>query len=85
MAQATYPGTYTGRINVPLFGLAPSGVYLAVIVTNNAVRSYRTISTLPDLRGAIGGIFSVALSLGLPPVVVSHHRTLFCPDFPPPP
>ncbi len=31
---------------------------------------------------AIGGVFSVALSLGLPPVAVSHHRALSCPDFP---
>jgi len=30
-----------------LFGLAPSGVYLAITVTNNAVRSYHTISPLP--------------------------------------
>ena len=32
-----------------LFGLAPSGVYLAMTVANHAVRSYRTISTLPVL------------------------------------
>ncbi len=31
----------------PLFGLAAGGVYLAVRVTPNAVRSYRTISPLP--------------------------------------
>ena len=31
-----------------------------------------------------GCVFSVALSLGLPPVAVSHHRALSCPDFPPP-
>jgi len=30
-----------------LFGLAPSGVYLATFVTNRAVRSYRTLSPLP--------------------------------------
>ena len=33
-----------------LFGLAPSGVYLAIIVTNNAVRSYHTISPLPQIK-----------------------------------
>jgi len=32
--------------NEHLFGLAPSGVYLAARVTTNAVRSYRTISPL---------------------------------------
>src|SRR3990172_4349090 len=30
-----------------------------------------------------GGIFSVALSLGLPPVGVTHHPALWSPDFPP--
>lgn len=35
------------------------------------------------LGASAGGVLSVALSLGSPPVVVSHHRTLFCPDFPP--
>ena len=47
------------------------------------MRSYRTISPLPVFQRTIGGVFSVALSLGSPPVAVSHHRTLFCPDFPP--
>jgi hypothetical protein len=30
----------------PLFGFAPGGVCRAVAVTSNAVRSYRTVSTL---------------------------------------
>jgi len=34
-------------IMLPLFGLAPDGVYPAIPVTSNAVRSYRTISPLP--------------------------------------
>jgi len=34
-------------MNVPLFGLAPGGVYPATPVTSRAVRSYRTISPLP--------------------------------------
>ncbi|AHB09585.1 hypothetical protein A265_00255 [Zymomonas mobilis subsp. mobilis str. CP4 = NRRL B-14023] len=29
-----------------LFGFAPGGVYLAIAVTGNAVRSYRTFSSL---------------------------------------
>jgi hypothetical protein len=51
-----------------LFGLAPDGVCPAILVTKNAVRSYRTISPLP-----FGGIFSVALSLGSPPLAVNQH------------
>ncbi len=83
MAQATYPGTYTGRINVPLFGLAPSGVYPATVVTNSAVRSYRTISTLPVPRN-LGGIFSAALSsVGSRPPGITWHSALWSPDFPP--
>ena len=46
-----------------LFGLAPSGVYHAIIVTNNAVRSYRTFSPLPVFNWIIGGLFSAALSV----------------------
>jgi len=38
-------------------------------------------STLAGLR-AIGGLLSVALSLGLRPVGVTHHRALCSPDFP---
>ncbi len=41
------PGNGAGRTNVPLFGLAPGGVYPATPVTRRAVRSYRTISPLP--------------------------------------
>lgn len=33
-----------------LFGLAPDGVYPAIVVTNNAVRSYRPISPLPEVN-----------------------------------
>ena len=55
----------------PLFGLAPGGVCRAVPVARSAVRSYRTLSSLPRTRG---GLLSVALSLGLPPAAVSRHR-----------
>ena len=62
-----------------LFGLAPGGACLAILVTKNAVRSYRTISTLPrpslpKKTGPVGGIISVALSLGSPPPDVIRHR-----------
>lgn len=35
----------------PLFGLAPGGVCRAIVVTGDAVRSYRTISPLPPRPG----------------------------------
>src|SRR5262249_53714154 len=54
-----------------LFGLAPGGVCRAACVAAGAVRSYRTVSPLPlmppDRDAASGGLFSVALSLGLTP------------------
>ena len=37
---------------------------------------------LIPVAGAIGCVFSVALSLGSPRVAVSHHRALSCSDFP---
>ena len=58
------PGDNAGRIIIPLFGLAPGGVYHAVPVASHAVRSYRTISPLPGRSCRPGGIFSAALSVG---------------------
>lgn len=45
--SSNLPGNDVGTSHVSLFGLAPGGVYHAVAVTNNAVRSYRTLSPLP--------------------------------------
>jgi hypothetical protein len=69
-APATNPGgparnTPAPKSAPPLFGLAPGGVCHAAAVTGRAVRSYRTLSPLPVLSPAIGGLLSVALSLGL--------------------
>ena len=63
-----------------LFGLAPGGVYLATLVTERAVRSYRTISPLP---AEAGGIFSAALAVDSRPPGVTWHLALWSPDFPP--
>jgi hypothetical protein len=57
----------------PLFGLAPGGVCRAVYVAVDAVRSYRTVSPLPQ-ESPEAVSFSVALSLGLPPPDVIRHR-----------
>ena len=62
------------RQRVSLYGLAPDGVYHARPVTSSAVRSYRTFSPLPAYPFPVsGGLFSVALSLGLPPPGVTRH------------
>ena len=48
-APATYPEVVTERTApAPLFGLAPHGVCRASAVAGGAVRSYRTVSPLPD-------------------------------------
>ena len=62
-----------------LFGLAPGGVYPATAVTSRAVRSYRTISPLPDESG---GIFSVALAISSRFPDVIWHPAHWSPDFP---
>ena len=71
---------------------APCLVLLRVGFTKPAesprplVRSYRTFSPLPDPPrlpdAAIGGVFSVALSLASRPVGVTDHPVLWSPDFP---
>src|SRR5512133_3792513 len=48
------------------------------------VSSYLTLSPLPAFAKAMaGGLLSVALSLGSPPVPVRDHPALRSPDFPP--
>jgi len=48
------------------------------------VSSYLTLSPLPAVAKApAGGLLSVALSLGSPPVPVRDHPALRSPDFPP--
>ncbi len=72
-------GPHVAAIKPPasLFGLAPGGVCHAVAVATRAVRSYRTISPLPaPLARRLGGIFSVALSVGSRLPGVTWHRAL---------
>jgi len=81
--EATYPPAERPKPLAPgpgaafadrLLGLAGGGVFPAGDVTAAAVRSYRTISPLPEPHPprrcasgeAIGRVFSVALSLGPP-------------------
>lgn len=47
LASRDLPGPDAGSAKWSLFGLAPGGVYRAVDVATNAVRSYRTVSPLP--------------------------------------
>src|SRR6476660_1051736 len=79
--------SWSGRA-VPrcLFGLAPAGVCRATTVAGRAVGSYPTLSPLPVLRrtGVIGGLLSVALSVGTVwyRPGITWQRALRSPDFP---
>ncbi len=79
-ASSNLPGNGAGHVIVPLFGLAPGGVCRAVDVTTNAVRSYRTISPLPKIKG---GIFLLHFPWArapqvLPGTLPSGARTFLC-------
>ncbi|SHO56724.1 hypothetical protein VQ7734_02493 [Vibrio quintilis] len=51
-------------------------------VASRTVRSYRTLSPLPDLA-IIGGLLSAALVVGSRLPGVTWHPALWSPDFPP--
>ena len=72
-ASRDTPGPRFRKLNTngSLLGLAPGGVYRAAFVAKDAVRSYRTLSPLPD---ASGGLLSVALSLRSLSPGVTRHR-----------
>ena len=80
-SSSNLPRNRAGHASVPLFDLAPGGVYHATSVTSCAVRSYRTFSPLPVI--AAGGIFSAALSVGSRLPGVTWHPAQWSPDFPP--
>jgi len=61
--DATIPEDQRGGA-LPLFCLAPHGVFRASRITPRAVSSYLAFSTLPELRcQRTGGVFSVTLSV----------------------
>ena len=66
-----------------LLGLPPGGVCRATPLARGAVSSYLTVSPLPSPLEPSGGLISVALSLFLRTVGVTHHPALRSPDFPP--
>ena len=69
-----------GRAAPLLLGFAPDEVCRAVTVARTAVGSYPTVSPLPGL--AVGGLFSVALSVALRRPGVTRRHALRSPDFP---
>ncbi len=84
---ATYPGTRAGNPQMLLYlVLHRMGFAKLLRSPGELVRSYRTVSPLPDPRPARlvpGGILSVALSFASPRLHVMKHPALWCSDFPP--
>src|SRR5258705_7477228 len=61
---ATIPEDFIGPAALPLFCLAPHGVFHASRITPRAVSSYLAFSPLPALCcQRTGGVFSVTLSV----------------------
>ena len=92
-SRATYPdGSAKTRLpldrnptGVPsLFGLAPGGVYLAASVTSRAVRSYRTLSPLPNCQSKWAVCFLWHFPWGRPRRALPGTVFPWSPDFPPP-
>ena len=89
MAQAANPG---GRCEThllpcgnvpPLFGLAPGGVYRASPVASAPVRSYRTLSSLPDpASGPSAVCFLRHFPWGHPRRALPATLVSWSPDFP---
>ena len=83
--SSNLPGSSSERAAPPpLFGLAPRGVYPAGGITPAAVRSYRTISPLPDTWRRRRYIFCGTFRIRFRTPAVSRHAALWRPDFPPP-
>jgi hypothetical protein len=68
----------------PYLALLRMGFAVPPTVTGRAVRSYRTLSPLPDApEGAPGGLLSVALSVASLRLAVGEHAARGSSDFPP--
>src|SRR5690242_11215185 len=85
-ASSSLPGSRADRTCgslrlLPYLALLRVGFSVPRTVTRRAVRSYRTFSPLPALA-RLGGMFSVALSMGSRPPGVTWHPVLWSPDFP---
>ena len=82
-AFSNLPGSSAGHADGTLFGLAPSGVYLA---TDCCQPCGALLPHLFTLTGAcaLRRLFSVALSVGSRLPGVTWHSALWSPDFPPP-
>ena len=70
-------------LDVPLFGLAPGGVYHRRQCCHRRGALLPHLFTLTTVRRQFGGILSAALSVGSRLPGVTWHLVLWSPDFPP--
>lgn len=81
-ASSSQPGSTDGpSLTLPYSALLLVGFTWHPTSPPDPVSSYLTLSPLP---AKAGGLLSVALSLGSPPLDVIQHHALWSPDFPPP-
>ncbi len=83
-SSSDLPEDIAGRDVVFLFGLAPGGVYLATncYQLRGALLPHHFTLTYLTINSGIGGLFSVALSVGSRPPGITWHPALWSPDFP---
>ena len=68
--------------STPIWPCSEWGLPCPAALSPQAVGSYPTISTLPRTLRPFGGMFSVALAVGLRRPGVTWHSALWSPDFP---
>jgi len=85
-ASSSQPGSTDGpSLTLPYLALLLVGFTWHPASPPDPVSSYLTLSPLPAFaKASAGGLLSVALSLGSPPLDVIQHHALWSPDFPPP-
>jgi len=80
LSQQPIPGIlprwrdWSGPLRDSLFGLAPDGVFRAVPLTRNAVRSYRTFSPLPT----VAAVYDRRTFAGVHRAPLQFRRFVFC-------
>lgn len=83
-ARTTLHRRPEGRRPAPLFGLAPGGVFPATgLRRRGALLPHLFTLAVAPREARLGGVFSVALSVGLRPPGVTWRPVLWSPDFPP--
>src|SRR5213082_380726 len=86
--DATIPEDRNGSAVLPLFCLAPHGVFRASRITPRAVSSYLAFSPLPALlsknrRCLFCDTFRQRPLSRTPPAYSTRHAAVWCSDFPP--